>query len=224
MWSHTQPVLIACLVSVAVAMTVDWFLDNPGGSLRVLSATIGLFVGASGWVDFISGGLYHSDNRGLTVMPWSFAIGWIAGSVLMTAHHRLTAAHAENRASRAIRRSAGWRIVPTAAGALTGISVLFFGYCYDYCSAVRAEAWQTVERVRFLHIDFLGVGNSPTVILVLAAITCYLYVAAPTLARVSRPLGVTAAITGPVLGIIVLLAYSPNLVTLLAGSIAGSPS
>ena len=41
-----QPILVACLVSAGLVMVVDWFLDSPSGSFKLLATSAGLLIGA----------------------------------------------------------------------------------------------------------------------------------------------------------------------------------
>ena len=80
------------------------------------------------------------------------------------------------------------------------------------------------QRVDFLHIDFLGIGSLAATIVALAVLVYFLRLAAPTAARASQPLGAVMAVAVPVLGVITLLAYIPNPVSLLVGAILGGAS
>lgn len=223
-WSATQPILIACLVSAAMAMTVDWFLDDPGGDLRALCATIGVLIGASKWVAFMSAGPHQINDGKLAVMPWSLAIGWMLGGVLAFASRRIVAEYSMNPTSEAITRAAPWRLIPATLGGLTGVSALFFGNCHGDCGPALIGALQVAERASFLHINFLGIGGSVTAVVFLAALVCILHLAAPSLARVSPRLGVAAVTAEVVLGIVVFFAYTPNVVSVFVGWIVGMGS
>ena len=52
MRAFAQPILVACLVSAGLAMVVDWFLNSPSGSFKLLATSAGLLIGAGEWVAF----------------------------------------------------------------------------------------------------------------------------------------------------------------------------
>ncbi|MDR1512444.1 MAG: protein kinase, partial [Propionibacteriaceae bacterium] len=218
-WERGWPILVICLVTVAVALVVDWFLDNPGGGLRRLCATAGLCVGAAAWVEYGSIGMGQRGTDKLEVMPWAFGASWVIGSVLSFALDRAWASHDQNSASRRVERAWFWRLVPTALGAVAGVSAMFFGRCYGDCGEVAWEAGRLARHADFLHFDPLGVGGSAGVVFALAVVACALSVAAPTLARLSRGAGIVAAVAGPALGLLVFFSYRLDAISLVVGAI-----
>ena len=222
-WAFAQPILVACLISAGLATVLDWFLDSPDGSSAVL---VGLLIGAGEWVAFVSsrtGGGTGSGDLGL--MPWAFGISWMIGAVLAFIGKRITERYPENRTSRGIRSAKFWLNLSTTLATLTGISALFAGNCLSQCRTERlADVTRVCQRADFLHIDFLGIGSSAATIVALAVLVYFLRLAAPTAARASQPLGAVMAVAVPVLGVITLLAYIPNPVSLLVGAILGGAS
>ena len=222
-WAFAQPILVACLVSAGLATVLDWFLDSPDGSLAPL---VGLLIGAGEWVAFVSsrtGG--GTGNGDLGLMPWAFGISWMIGAVLAFIGKRITERYPENRTSRGIRSAKFWLNLPTALAVLTGISALFADNCLGQCrTEALADMTRVCQRADFLHADILGIGSSAAVVVTLAVLVYFLRLAAPTAARASQPLGAVMAVAVPVLGVITLLAYIPNPVSLLVGAILGGTS
>lgn len=221
-WAFAQPILVACLVSAGLALVVDWFLDSPDGGLAGL---VGLLIGAGEWVAFLSSRISGmTDDGDLGLMPWSFGISWMIGAALAFIGKQITERHPENRTSQGIRSAKVWLNLSATLAALTGISALFADNCLGRCHTEVLGMTRVCQRADFLHVDVLGIGSSAPAVVVLAVLVCFLRIAAPTAARASQPLGAVMAVAVPVLGVITLLAYIPNPVSLLVGAILGGAS
>ena len=223
MWAFAQPILVACLISAGLATVLDWFLDSPDGSQAV---PVGLLIGAGEWVAFLSSRVSGTTDSGdLGLMPWAFGISWMIGATLDFIGKRITQRHPENRTSQGIRSAKVWLNLSATLAALTGISALFADNCLGRCrTEALADMTRVCQRADFLHADVLGIGSSAAVVVTLAVLAYFLRLAAPTAARASQPLGAVMAVAVPVLGVITLLAYIPNPVSLLVGAILGGAS
>lgn len=226
MRAFAQPILVACLVSAGLAMVVDWFLDSPSGSFKLLATSVGLLIGAGEWVAFLSSWVSGTTGDGdLGLMPWAFGIGWMIGGALDFIGRRITQRHPKNHTNQSIRSARFWLNLSTTLAALTGISALFADNCLGRCRAeALADMTRVCQRADFLHADVLGIGSSAAVVVALAVLVCFLRLAAPIAARASQPLGAAMAAAVPVLGVITLLAYTPNPASLLVGGILESLS
>ena len=226
MRAFAQPILVACLVSAGLAMVVDWFLDSPSGSFKLLATLAGLLIGAGEWVAFLSSWVSGTTGDGdLGLMPWAFGIGWMIGGALDFISRRITQRHPKNHTNQSIRSARFWLNLSTTLAALTGISALFADNCLGRCrTEALADMTRVCQRADFLHADVLGIGSSAAVVVALAVLVCFLRLAAPIAARASQPLGAAMAAAVPVLGVIILLAYTPNPASLLVGGILGGAS
>ena len=226
MRAFAQPILVACLVSAGLAMVVDWFLDSPSGSFKLLATSVGLLIGAGEWVAFLSSWVSGTTGDGdLGLMPWAFGISWMIGGALDFIGRRITQRHPKNHTNQSIRSARFWLNLSTTLAALTGISALFADNCLGRCrTEALADMTRVCQRADFLHADVLGIGSSAAVVVALAVLVCFLRLAAPIAARASQPLGTAMAAAVPVLSMITLLAYIPNPASLLVGGILESLS
>lgn len=223
-WAFARPILVACLVSAGLATVLDWFLDSPDGSFGLPAISVGLLIGAGEWVAFLSSRVSGTTGGGdLGLMPWSFGISWMIGETLDFIGKRITERYPKNRTSQGIRSAKVWLNLSATLAALTGVSALFADNCLGQCrTEALADMTRVCQRADFLHVDVLGIGSSAPAVVALAVLVCFLRLAAPTAARASQPLGAVMAVAVPVLGVITLLAYIPNPVSLLVGAILGA--
>ena len=125
-------------------MVVDWFLDSPSGSFKLLATSVGLLIGAGEWVAFLSSWVSGTTGDGdLGLMPWAFGIGWMIGGALDFIGRRITQRHPKNHTNQSIRSARFWLNLSTTLAALTGISALFADNCLGRC---RIEALADMTR------------------------------------------------------------------------------
>lgn len=223
-WPNTLPVLEACSVTVALACLLDWFLDSPRGGCRYPVGGIGLSIGLWGCLRFTAYAPDFFEYGMLWVMPWSFGVAMMVATVLDWLISKADSPrYPENRASQTITKRAGARLLLTGLGAASGIGVLLLSPLSPSESFLRnAEA--ASARVTPLHVDILGIGGAPGMVVALAIVCNILHLTAAPLARVRPPLGIAAAVIGPLLGLLVFLAYPLNLVKIIIGGVIGMAS
>ena len=223
-WPNTLPVLEACSVTVALACLLDWFLDSPRGGCRYPVGGIGLGIGVWGCLRFTAYAPDFFAYGMLWVMPWSFGVAMMVATVLDWLISRADSLrYPENRASQTITKRAGARLLLTGLGAASGIGVLLLSPLSPSEPFLRsAEA--ASARVTPLHVDILGIGGAPGMVVALAIVCNILHLTAAPLARVRPPLGIAAAVIGPLLGLLVFLAYPLNLVKIIIGWVIGMAS
>ena len=224
--SFGWPVLLICLIPIAMSLVVDWVLDDPSGGLRGVGATLGVALGLGPWVTTVET-MVATNAEVLTpvdmvLLPWGLGVGWMVGAGAQRALGRV--AHGRpgwgSYPGRALRRSRAIVLTALWLATLSAATSGFFASCGDGCSAGAARMWAWAWPFNEWQMDPLGMAVGSGILWV-TAFAWGSYEVAKALWIAKRAVSVASLIVSCLVAVVVFLAYPVNPLTRMLSMVVG---